>query len=123
MPSVRAAAAVALITATLTLGATVRASAQEFEWVPVTPFPRVGHSTVYDPGHDRILVFGGRSLPQGWIFSDVWEYSFGPDPGWKLLEPLGTHPAARADHTAIYDTDSDRMIVFGGHAADLDDRM
>src|ERR1039457_6635557 len=33
---------------------------------------------------------------------------------WTQLSPTGTLPAARNEHTAVYDAGSKRMFVFGG---------
>lgn len=74
-----------------------------------------GHSAVYDPVRDRMLVFVGR---------DVWALSLADPPNWTHLNPVGVRPTARADQTAIYDPVGDRLIVFGGrgmHAVRLGD--
>lgn len=99
--------------------------ATSLEWSPIEPSgappaPRQGHSAIYDPVRDRMLVFGGTvivsspastsSMPYG----DVWELSFSGSPHWTMLEPLGVPPSARQGHTAIYDPVRDRMLVFGG---------
>lgn len=76
------------------------------------PAPRSEHSAVYDPAGHRMVVFGGFFPYQ----NDVWELALGPTPEWKWLAPLGSPPAARRGHTAVYDPGGRRMLVFGGRA-------
>jgi hypothetical protein len=84
------------------------------------PSVRSGHSAVYDPVRDRMVVFGGSS---GSPFNDVWALSLGATPAWAELSPIGTPPSVRTAHDAIYDPVRDRMVVFGGwdEAGVLDD--
>jgi len=80
------------------------------------PYNRVFHSTIYDEANDRIILFGGFNGRA--YFNDVWALSL-PSSGsgaWTKLEPEGFMPAPRGQHTAIYDSDNQRMIVFGGHS-------
>jgi hypothetical protein len=76
------------------------------------PSARSYHSAIYDPVHERMVVFGGwdGSL----FFNDVWALSLADTPVWTALTPVGTPPAAREGHTAVYDPVRDRMVVFGG---------
>jgi FlgD Ig-like domain/Galactose oxidase, central domain/Kelch motif len=76
------------------------------------PSARVQHSAVYDPVRNRMLVFGGLSGSSN--KNDVWELTLGAIREWKQLVPIGTPPAARRGHVAIYDPVGDRMIVQGG---------
>jgi hypothetical protein len=76
------------------------------------PAPREGHTTIYDPVRDRMILFGG--VGGGHAFNDVWGLSFSGAPTWTLLTPLGTPPNGRRGHSAIYDPVRDRMLVFGG---------
>ncbi len=87
-------------------------------WTPLTPAgtapsARMGHSVIYDPVRDRMVVFGGRGDP-GTSFDDVWVLSLAGAPAWTALIPTGTPPAARSGHSAVYDPVHDRMVVFGG---------
>jgi hypothetical protein len=75
------------------------------------PSPRYGHTAIYDPIRDRIVVFGGFGL--GLISNETWELTLSGSPAWnRLVTP--TSPPARANHVAIYDPVRDRMVVFGG---------
>ena len=77
-----------------------------------SPSGRQGSSGIYDPVRDRLVVFGGGD----WIRTqgDVWTLSLGDDPEWAPLEPSGPAPSPRMQHSAIYDSKRDRMVVFGG---------
>src|SRR5262249_23742542 len=75
------------------------------------PTPRWGHSAIYDPLRNRMLVFGGFATLIGHPLNDLWELSLGATPTWKFLITGG--PTARYVHTAVYDSLRDRMIVFG----------
>ncbi|MBN1658551.1 MAG: hypothetical protein JXA93_09135 [Anaerolineae bacterium] len=77
------------------------------------PFMRFGHTAVKDL-NDDILVFGGFNGRQ--YFNDVWKLDFGTsDSAWTKLQPKGLRPPPRAQHSAIWDIENRRMIVFGGH--------
>jgi hypothetical protein len=75
--------------------------------------PRWGHSAIYDPVRDRMVVFGGCDGVA--ICGDVWALSLSGRTQWQMLGVGGgPGPSARYDHCAIYDPVRDRMIVFGG---------
>ena len=76
---------------------------------------RSGHSAIYDPVRDRMVVFGGYSgTGYTYFLNDVWVLSLAGMPAWTQLTPTGTPPSARYGHSAIYDPVRDRMVVFGG---------
>ena len=75
------------------------------------PSGRSGHTAIYDEARDRMIVFGGND---GADRNDVWELTLSGTPTWTLLAPTGSSPAARTEHSAIYDPLRDRMIVYGG---------
>ncbi|MBI3539468.1 MAG: T9SS type A sorting domain-containing protein [Candidatus Eisenbacteria bacterium] len=77
------------------------------------PAVREGHSAIYDPLRDRIVVYGGNG---GATYNDVWALSLSGTPAWAQILPTGSPPTPRWRHTAIYDPDGDRMIVFAGSA-------
>lgn len=86
-------------------------------WSPLapaggSPAARYGHTAVWDPGDRQMLVFGGYN---GALLNDLWAYR--PDTNsWVQLSPVGGTPTARFDHTAIWDTVKNQMLVFGGAA-------
>jgi hypothetical protein len=81
------------------------------------PSARNGQSAICDPVRDRMVVFGG-GWSEGAYFGDVWSLSLSDTPAWTQLMPTGTPPSARATHSAIYDPERDRMVVFGGYNVD-----
>ncbi|HKQ58675.1 MAG TPA: kelch repeat-containing protein [Candidatus Eisenbacteria bacterium] len=82
-----------------------------------SPIARYGHSTIYDPIRDRLLVFGGYDNARR---NDVWALSLSGTPTWTQLFPTGNPPQVRRYHTAIYDPVRDRMIVHGGAGETVD---
>ncbi len=80
------------------------------------PLGRYGHTALYDPVRDRMVVFGG--VDTGSWPNDVWVLSLGGTPAWSALVPSGSPPIGRYRHSAIYDPVRDRMVVFGGNAGD-----
>lgn len=82
------------------------------------PGPRQGHSAVWVPGLDRMLVFGGWDFRPGTSpgSSDIW--SFDPSSAsWSLLAPSGPRPPPRFRHAAVWDTSGREMLVFAGCCA------
>jgi hypothetical protein len=79
-----------------------------------SPGPRYGHTAIYDPPRDRMVVFGGRLSGAG-ESNDTWTLSLGETPAWTELSPAGTLPLQRRSHVVIYDAPRDRMITFGGY--------
>ena len=85
-------------------------------WSPVTPAGvtpsgRSDHSMIYDPGNDRMVVFGGFD---GSIRNDVWSLALSPSPVWSELHPSGVPPAGRDVIHAVYDPLGARLVTYGG---------
>ena len=80
------------------------------------PSARSVNTAVYDPGSNRMIIFGGQNLPT--IFNDVWVLAnangLGGTPQWIQLFPTGGPPSPRWVHGAGYDPVNNIMIVFGG---------
>ncbi len=80
------------------------------------PPARESTSAIYDSANNVMTIYGGDA--GGNPFGDIWILShangMGGTPAWTQLLPTGTPPAARAGHSAIYDSSSNRMVVFGG---------
>jgi hypothetical protein len=94
----------------------------------VPPSGRGGHTAIYDPVRDRMIVFGGYAPGtckgcSATIYNDVWALSLSGTPAWSQILPAGTAPSAHAYHTAIYDPVRDRMVVFGGISASPDNNV
>jgi len=75
------------------------------------PSPRWRHTAVYDPVHDRMIVFGG--LNDSTVFDETWALSLAGTPTWSRLATSGSAPR-RAGHSAIYVPERGSMIVFAG---------
>jgi hypothetical protein len=75
------------------------------------PLPRIGHSAMYDPVRNRMLVFGGQNNSS--LLSDTWALSLSDSLSWNQIVPSTSTPG-RELHTAIYDSSRDRMVVFAG---------
>ncbi len=89
----------------------------QWEQPPISrplPPPRLGHSAIYDPVRDRMIVFGGTS----WTPNDTWALSFGDTSVWRELVPPWPTQLVRYGHAALYDSLRDRMIVCGGYSSD-----
>jgi hypothetical protein len=76
---------------------------------------------VYDPGTNRMIVFGGIPADCSSPLNDTWVLTnangLGGTPTWIQLTPGGTLPSARSLNAAAYDAANDRMIIFGGDGA------
>jgi hypothetical protein len=80
------------------------------------PAARAGHAAVYDANDHRMIVFAGydgvseSSLRR----DDVWSLSLDGDPAWTNITPEGASPGVRSSLDAAYDSQRDRMVIFGG---------
>jgi hypothetical protein len=104
-------------------------------WTQLSPsapsgFPpgRSSLSAIYDPASNRMIVFGGGQFGGGifsTLFNDTWVLTnangLGGSPTWLPLSPVGGPPAPRAGQVAVYDTQNNRMIVFGGGNNGIED--
>jgi hypothetical protein len=78
------------------------------------PSDRYGHTLIYDPLNQRLVLFGGND-PGGFL-NDVWvlDLSAATVGAWAPLATTGGPPPPLYAHAAIYDAVNQRMIVFGG---------
>jgi len=83
------------------------------------PTARSGQSAVYDPGSNRMIMFGGGLRLASPCVSQVWALAnangVGGTPTWTQLRTTGGPPAARLRHTAVYDQTTNTMIIYGGN--------
>ena len=83
------------------------------------PAPRSGQSAIYDPGTNRMVIFGGGLGLASPCVSQVWSLAnangVGGTPAWTQLRTSGGPPQPRLRHTAVYDQTTNTMIVYGGN--------
>ena len=101
-----------------TTGGTTGATSKEVEWsrpivggsILPTSIP-VGAAAAYEQTGGRMVMTWGKSGTT--ILSDVFELQLAKV-AWAYLKPSGEFPTPKADHTAVYDSVSKRMLIFGG---------
>jgi hypothetical protein len=85
-------------------------------WIPqytsVTPSARNFHSMVWDG--EKVIMFGGTNV-SGNRMNDLWCY-YPLSNTWYLKTPAGSLPAARCNHSMIWDSVGQRIVMFGGSA-------
>jgi hypothetical protein len=94
-------------------------------WTDLAPAPgpsvRVGAAMVYDTQSELAVMFGGRlgHWMDPWAeetLNDTWTF----DPAqnlWSEQSPLSS-PPPRLWHSMVYDSQSDRVVLFGGASGD-----
>ncbi|MFX0009779.1 MAG: Kelch repeat-containing protein [Candidatus Hermodarchaeota archaeon] len=76
----------------------------------LAPPARMSYGMAYDSESDRTILFGGYS--GSIFFNDTWAYDYNTNTWEELTNP--THPSPRGAHTMTYDSESDRIVLFGG---------
>jgi hypothetical protein len=83
------------------------------------PTARAHHSGVYDPTTNSLIVFGGYDCASTY-FNDVWVLSnanaVSGTLAWTQLSPTGSGPSPRQSASAIYNSTTNTLTVFGGDA-------
>lgn len=85
-----------------------------------TPSSRGYQSAIYDNMNNIMTIYGGTDGfdEKG----DIWTLSTANGlegtPAWTQLLPTGSAPSSRFDHTAVYDTTNNIMIIYGGRIYD-----
>jgi N-acetylneuraminic acid mutarotase len=77
------------------------------------PGARLGHSAVWDPSRNQMLIFGGHYC-WGCNYNDIWAYD-SDDNSWIRLPDNGTLPFAGYLYASVWDPIGDRMLVFSGY--------
>jgi hypothetical protein len=95
-------------------------------WIKLTtgtatkPAPRSGHTAVYDPANDAMTIFSGIGQP-----ADTWTATHASGvnhaPVWKLVDNGAAGPLPRFNESAVLNTNSASMIIFGGVDTDIRD--
>lgn len=70
-----------------------------------------GAPLAYDSESDRLILFGGGERP-GLNHGETWAYDYNTNT-WEHMQPENG-PPERAFHSMVYDTESDRVILWGG---------
>jgi hypothetical protein len=76
------------------------------------PSARRGHFMAFDSESDRVILFGGIIGVDGPVTNDTWAFNPATNQ-WQMMSPA-TAPEARYSSRMVYDSESDRMILFGG---------
>lgn len=71
------------------------------------PSPRSDTRLVYDPGRQRVILFGGGT--RSTTYDDTWEFD---GRTWRRLDVPG--PPPRAGHAMVYDPRAKAILLFGG---------
>lgn len=83
-----------------------------------SPPGRHNGSAVYDAANNRMMVFGGCLGGCFPVDNSVWVLvnanGQGGTPNWQQLSPSGGPPPARQAHQAVYDPNTNSMIIWGG---------
>jgi hypothetical protein len=90
------------------------------QWIERTPPPASGKhpmgsedaSLIYDPVANRVVLYGGKD-DANLNLKETWSYD-AAERKWGRMPTPGKTPPASEDHTAIYDPDGHRLILFGG---------
>lgn len=77
------------------------------------PPPRGESALAYDVESDRAILFGGQS--GNLTFNDTWAFDAN-EGSWTLMAPP-TSPPPLSGHAMVYDSESDRVVLFGGSAS------
>jgi hypothetical protein len=75
------------------------------------PTPRNSHRAIFDPDHERLILFGGYD---GHYKHDTWALSLGQPHRWVPLAMSGDLPSPRLLHTLTYDPVRKRALLVGG---------
>jgi len=71
-----------------------------------------GSRLVYDEGSDRMIVFGGDNFSLESMTDETWAFDLNAGT-WEQMHPKKS-PPRRTYYAMAYDSDSDRVILFGG---------
>jgi hypothetical protein len=90
---------------------------QRLEPLGPTPVGRFLPSLTYDPLRDRVIAYGG-----GWgtgSHNEIWSLELSDTLRWKQLTPR-TYAPPLERLTAVYDPESDQILIHGGFDFDYD---
>jgi hypothetical protein len=87
------------------------------KWILGGPAVRYSQSVYYDSSTNSLFVFGGQHSKTNLDFNDYWQgwnVIGSSNLKWTVIHPAGTVPSPRFGHTGLFDSGSDRMMIFGG---------
>ncbi len=94
-----------------------RASWTHISPTGTAPGERWGAAAIYDSVNDRMLFWGGEGNTSNY-YNDVWELSLSGSLVWTNRTPGSGGPAGgRKFSQAVYDSNSSRMVIYGGSNA------
>ncbi|UCE10625.1 MAG: hypothetical protein JSW61_01475 [Candidatus Thorarchaeota archaeon] len=76
------------------------------------PVPRANLMMTYDIESDRVILYGGWTVPAPWEERDTWAYDYNADTWTDMTTVDG--PPKRSVSQLAYDSQSDRIVMFGG---------
>jgi hypothetical protein len=88
-----------------------------WQWQNMTPSQgpapeaRRNGTAIYEPIGRRVIIFGG--VGERGFLNDLWAFDIDTN-SWTQLEPIGTPPAPRLGHNAVYDPVGHQMVVWAG---------
>jgi len=87
------------------------------------PPARGGHTAIYDPTNNRMVVSGGLNFG---VVGDTWSMDFAGNGAWSRLTVSqgASMPSTRRECSEMFDPVRNRMILFGGRvdpASDFND--
>jgi hypothetical protein len=74
------------------------------------PFPGWGFEMAYDAARGKMVLFGGRNNNGAQLVNETYTWD---GTNWTQLAPAN-RPPARTGHFMAYDTEADRVVVYGG---------
>ena len=80
----------------------------------MSPGARSGHSAVFNPAGNTMLLYGGTS--GGSVLNDTWALSLAGPMQWNRASPTGTPPGGQYLHCAVFDPRREQMVIFGGNS-------
>jgi hypothetical protein len=92
------------------------------KWNRYGPGTRSQASAIYDASTNQMIMFGGQHAPTNIDFNDTWTLknviptssSTFQNLNWVKVSVTGKPPSTRFGHTVVYNSTSNRMIVFAG---------
>ncbi|MBN2360211.1 MAG: hypothetical protein JXR83_12235 [Deltaproteobacteria bacterium] len=89
------------------------------DWIERTPAAnnppvRIAHAMAYDSTRECVVLFGGyHNFPEDFDeeLQDTWEWD---GQSWIERTPFEDNPPARGQHAMVYDSQRQRVVLFGG---------